>query len=213
MKYDDLAKLLGRQGTFDLATVVQLTGERRASIRIQLSRLCRNGKLIHLRRGMYAFPEGGTAVSINPALLANQLYSPSYLSTYWALGFYGLIPEKVVAYTSVTPRVTRSFDNALGQFRYQTIKRDAFFGYKPVEIGKDKILVADPEKALLDLWYLTSGDWSEQRMAEMRFQNTEQVDRSRLRDYAVRFESPRLVKIAALWMSLAGKEEEGMIEL
>jgi len=213
MNYEGLTKLLGKQGFFDLAAVIQLTGERRESIRIQLSRLCRSGKLISLRRGMYAFPEVGTAVSVNPALVANRLYNPSYLSTYWALGFYSLIPEKVVMYTSVTRRVTRSFSNPLGNFQYRTIKKEAFFGYRPVGIGEHKVLVAEPEKALLDLWYLNSGDWNESRMAEMRFQNTKLVDRSRLNDYAERYKSVRLVKAAALWAAFAGKEEEGMIEL
>ena len=213
MKYEDLTKLLGKQGFFDLASVVQLTGERRASIRVQLSRWCRSGKLISLRRGMYAFPEVGTAVSVNRAVLANSLYSPSYLSTYWALGFYGLIPEKVVMYTSVTQRVTRSFGNPLGQFQYRSIKDVAFFGYKLREIGPDKILIAEPEKALLDLWYLESGDWSQVRMREMRFQNTEVVDSSRLNDYAERYQSPRLAKVAKLWVTLADREQEGMVEL
>jgi predicted transcriptional regulator of viral defense system len=213
MKYEQLVKLLGKQGFFDLASVIQLMGERRESIRIQLSRLCRSGKLISLRRGMYAFPEIGTAVSINPALLANSLYSPSYLSTHWALGYYGLIPEKVAMYTSVTRRVTRSFSNGLGNFQYQTIKKEAFFGYKLLEIGRDKVLMAEPEKALLDLWYLQSGDWNEARMTEMRFQNTGTVDRSRLNDYAERYQSQRLVKAAKLWATLADKEEKGMVEL
>jgi predicted transcriptional regulator of viral defense system len=213
MKYDELTKLLGKQGFFDLASVIQLTGERRESIRVQLSRWCRSGKLISLRRGMYAFPEVGTAVSVNRAVLANRLYSPSYLSTYWALDFYGLIPERVVMNTSVTQRVTRSFSNALGRFQYRTIKKEAFFGYKLVEIGREKVLLAEPEKALLDLWYLHSGDWNEARMTEMRFQNTEVVDRTRLNDYAQRYQSPRLVKAATLWAVLADKEEEGMILL
>jgi predicted transcriptional regulator of viral defense system len=213
MKYEELTKLLGKQGFFDLASVVQLTGERRGSIRVQLSRWCRSGKLISLRRGMYAFPEVGTAVSVNRSVLANSLYSPSYLSTYWALGFYGLIPEKVVMYTSVSQRVTRSFTNALGQFQYRSIKDAAFFGYKLRKIGTDKILIAEPEKALLDLWYLESGDWTQARMREMRFQNTELVNWSRLNDYAERYQSPRLAKAAKLLATLADKEEEGTVEL
>ncbi len=213
MKYEDLTVMLGAQGFFDLASVVQLTAERRESIRIQLSRWCRSGKLISLRRGMYAFPEVGTAVRVNPAVLANSLYSPSYLSTYWALGFYGLIPEKVVTYTSVTRRVTRAFSNPLGSFQYRSIKQAGFFGYKLIQMGEAKLLMAEPEKALLDLWYLESGDWHDVRMTEMRFQNMEVVDTSRLNDYAARFQSPRLVKAARLWTALAEREEEGSVEL
>lgn len=212
MRYGDLVRLLGKQGFFDLATVVQLTRERRETIRIQLSRWCNNGKLISLRRGMYALPDVGAAAKISPALLANKLYGPSYISTYWALGFYGLIPEKVVTYTSVTQRVTKAFENPLGSFRYQHIKQAAFFGYRMRDIGGCNILIAEPEKALLDLWHLGSGTWDKGRMTEMRFQNKETVKNATLLSYAERYQSPRLLSAAELWASTSD-EEEGAVEL
>ena len=213
MKYRDLLEMLGNQGFFDLASVTQLTGERRETIRIQLSRWCKNGKLISLRRGMYAFPEIGNAVKINPALLANRLYSPSYISTYWALGFYGLIPEKVVTYTCVTQRASRSFSNPFGSFNYQTLKQEAFFGYRSLKISGADVLIAEPEKALLDLWHLAKGKWDRPRMTEMRFQNTVVVNAETLCSYADRYRSPRLVKAADLWTALADNGVEGTIEL
>ena len=87
MKYNDLVKLLGQEGYFDLATLVQLTGERRENICIQLHRWCKDGRLLALRRGMYAFPSGGGSGTVNPAERANRRYTPSYISTYWALGY------------------------------------------------------------------------------------------------------------------------------
>ncbi|MBL7219608.1 MAG: hypothetical protein ISS69_05815 [Phycisphaerae bacterium] len=213
MKYYDLVEMLGKEGFFDLASVVQLTDERRESIRMQLYRWCKAGKLLSLRRGMYAFPEACRSVSINPAELANQLYRPSYISTHWAMGFYGLIPEKVVTYTSVTSRVSRSFDNSFGSFRYQSVKTAGFFGYRSLDIGGRQIVVAEPEKALLDLWHLEKGVWTEDRMHEMRFQNTEVIDADKLHVYAEKYQSPRLVKAAALWCSVIGSENEGTVEL
>lgn len=74
MKYYDLVEKLGRSGFFDLASVVQLMGGRRETIRMQLYRWCRRGKLLSLRRGMYAFPEAISSVAVNPTELANSLY-------------------------------------------------------------------------------------------------------------------------------------------
>jgi predicted transcriptional regulator of viral defense system len=213
MKYQDLVEMLGKQGFFDLASVVQLTDQRRETIRVQLYRWCKAGKLLPLRRGMYAFPETVNAAEINHAELANKLYMPSYISTYWALGFYGLIPEKVVTYTSVTTRVPRIFKNVFGSFKYKSIKRQAFFGYKAVNISGRKAIIAEAEKALLDLWHFEKGKWGEQRMDEMRFQNVEVIDTERLNTYARRFQSPRLVKAASLWSSLATSRDEGTREL
>ena len=213
MTYYDLVEMLGRQGFFDLASLVQLTGERRESIGMQLYRWCKAGKLLSLRRGMYAFPESCHAAIVNPAELANKLYGPSYISTYWAMGFYGLIPEKVVTYTSVTSRVPRSFNNSFGLFRFQSVKSTAFFGYRALDIDGKKVIIAEPEKALLDSWHLGKGKWEEDRMTGMRFQNPEAIDMEKLRIYAERYQSPRLVKAAALWVSLIGSQDEGTVEL
>ena len=213
MNYESLLHKLGGQGFFDLASVVQLSEERRETIQMQLYRWCRNGKLISLRRGMYAFPEPYVARPVNPAELANHLYKPSYLSTHWALGYYGLIPERVVAYTSVSSRVTKSFENPFGVFTYRHLKPPAFFGYAPVRIDGRRVLLAEPEKALLDLWYLEAGDWSMDRLREMRFGNMEMVDGARLRKYAERFASRRLIEVANKWSRLREEEEKWTVSL
>lgn len=213
MKYYDLIEMLGKEGYFDLASLVQLTGERRESIRMQLYRWCKDGKLLPLRRGMYAFPEFCNQAAVNPAELANNLYRPSYISTYWAMGYYGLIPEKVVSYTSVTSRVSKSFDNSFGVFKYQSVKPAGFFGYSVVDIGDSKVMIAEPEKALLDMWHFERGEWSRARMDEMRFQNSDVINGDKLRDYAERYQSPRLVKAVELWGSVIRTQGGGTVEL
>ena len=213
MKYYDLVEMLGKQGFFDLASVVQLAGERRESIRMQLYRWCKAGKLLPLRRGMYAFPESCSQSVVSPAELANNLYHPSYISTYWAVGYYGLIPEKVITFTSVTSRVSRSFENSFGKFKYQSVKAAGFFGYRSVEIGGKKIMIGEPEKALLDLWHLKKGSWSRARMEEMRFQNSELINEEKLCNYAERYQSPRLVKAVELWSAVIKAQSEGTVEL
>ncbi len=213
MTYDALVKLLGPQGYFDLPSLVQLSGERRPALLLQLSRWCKSGRLLPLRRGMYAFPERYSGRPVSPPELANALYSPSYLSGLWALGFLGMIPERVVTYTSVTSRVPRTFENAFGTFEYRHVKPAAFFGCRPVEIGGRRVLLAEPEKALLDLWHLEAGAWDRARMAGMRFQGFELVDAAKLRAYAERFVSPRLLAAAEVWLGLSRSEEEGTVEL
>ncbi|MCK4415039.1 MAG: hypothetical protein KAY32_16025 [Candidatus Eisenbacteria sp.] len=204
--------MVAEQPFFDLATVVQLSDESRATVQQQLYRWIRADKLIHLRRGMYALARRYSRAPVNPAELANHLYRPSYLSREWALGFHGLIPEMVVVYTSVTPRVPRRFENALGHFEYRHIKQDAFFGYSGVEIQGRKVMLADPEKALLDFWHLSKGPWTMERMSEMRPQNYEGLDQERLGRYAMRYGSPRLVRAMTMWRELAEFEQEGTVE-
>jgi len=213
MKFTEFVKIMGDENYFDLATVTQLTGERRLNMLMQLHRWCKEGQLLPLRRGVYAFPRMGGRSELNPAELANKLYSPSYISTYWALGYYGVIPEKVVTYTSVTSRYTRSFTNDLGVFIYRTLKSAVFFGYTSVQMGNKKVLMAEPEKALLDLWYLEDGLWDEQRMESMRFQNFDVLDGEKLQRYAERFQAPRLLKAVQAWERFVRLQTEGTVEL
>ena len=118
---------------------------------------------------------------LTPSFLANQLYRPSYLSGLWALGYHDMIPERVVWLTSVTPRVPRRFENPFGIFDYRSIKQEAFFGYGKVQHGGQEILVARPEKALLDHWHLTAGEWTTARLSEMRYQHHDHVGEDKLR--------------------------------
>lgn len=213
MKYDNLVNILGMQGWFDLSTIVQLSGERRDSLRIQLYRWCKSGKLLPLRRGMYAFPDRYSGRKINPAELANKLYTPSYLSSYWALGYYGMIPEHVSLFTSISSRVPRTFDNYFGVFRYRNIKLSAFFGYKSINIDGVQVLMAEPEKALLDLWHLEKGNWTLPRMIEMRFQGFEMVDPGKLKQYASHFNSRRLYNAVEMWLKLKETQHNEEIKL
>jgi len=207
MKFNDLIVIIGKQPFFDLATVVQLSGDKKETVKAQLYRWAKAGKIVSLRRGMYAFADVYSQRPLNLAELANQLYRPSYLSLEWALSFYGLIPEKVVTFTSVTTRVPRRFNSAVGEFRYINIKRSFFFGYKPMEIRGRKVLLAVPEKALLDLWHLQKGEWSDVRMTEMRFQNIELVNPDKLEEFADKLNRPRLYRAIVQWRRL--QEEYG----
>ena len=74
-----------------------------------------------------------------------------------------MIPEAVTSITSISTLKTARFENKFGQYSYQNVKPELFFGYKPVELPINTALInapkltwllAQPEKALLDLLYL-----------------------------------------------------------
>ena len=63
----------------------------------KIKRMCDQNELIKLTRNLYE-----TDTKIPGYLVANAIYSPSYLSFDFALAYYGLIPEAVYVYTSAT---------------------------------------------------------------------------------------------------------------
>ena len=213
MRLDEVTDLLGNMPWFDLATVVQLSGESHPDVVNQLSRWSRAGKLIPLRRGLYTLADRYRRVPVPPATMANALCFPSYLSGLWALGFYGLIPEGVPVFTSVTTRSPGKFDNAFGMFRYAAIKRNLFFGYRSASIAGSEALVATAEKTLIDLFHLNTGEWDRRRMIEMRFQQTGLVDRGRLLADAHRTGKPRVLRAVDVWLKCSDEREDAGVEL
>jgi predicted transcriptional regulator of viral defense system len=213
MNFEALVRLTRTMPSFDLPLLVQMFNDRRELVRVQLSRWKRQGKVIGLRRGLYTLNQTYRHAPLIPAALANQLYRPSYLSGLWALGYHDMIPERVVWLTSVTPRVPRHFENPVGVFDYRNIKQDCFFGYQTVAQGGADVLVAEPEKALLDHWHLTPGEWTTERLAEMRYQHVDLVAPDRLRHYAERFRSPRLDRAVERWLATAVGMENGTVTL
>ena len=169
--------------------------------RNNLTRWCHKGLLVKLRNGHYAFPEYRQVPEF-ARYVAGQIYSPSYISLHSALSFYGMIPEEVVQLTSVSTLKTATFSNTFGTFQYQNVKESLFFGYeiKPLADGRG-VLMATPEKALLDLLYLNPYYKTEQDMEELRLDEDylqNDLDSERLSDYASRFASKALDRRLAL---------------
>ena len=169
--------------------------------RNNLTRWCRKGLLIKLRNEHYAFPEYRRVPSF-AQYVANQIYKPSYISQQSALSIYGMIPEEVVQLTSVSTLKTAHFINPFGTFHYQNVKDSLYFGYEISAMPDGKgVLLATPEKALLDLLYLNPFYKTEQDMEELRldldFMKYE-LNMSRFSDYLSRFSSHSLERRVSL---------------
>ena len=159
------------------------------------TRWCRQGLLIRLRRGWYAFPECRRIPDFG-RYIAGKIYKPSYISLHTALSFYGMIPESVVSINSVSTLKTTSFSNDFGEYTYQSIKPSLFFGFelKKTSDGRS-IPFATPEKALLDLLYLYPMYKTEDDMADLRLDEdflTENLNADRLHEYLSQYNSKAL---------------------
>lgn len=86
--------------------------------------------------------------------ISNQIYQPSYISLETALSVYGFIPEGVFRITAVSTLKTQQFQTPIGHFGYRNIRESLFFGYQIRPVGSFFYKMADPEKALLDFFYL-----------------------------------------------------------
>ena len=148
MKYQDLRKII-RAPYFSVSD--PLLAEK-TIYNYQFSLWSKKRYLMRLKNGRYLFTQDRARVKGDE--VASFLYGPSYLSLETALAWYGFIPEMVYAYISVTSRINRRFINELGTFIYRHIKPQLFWGYAEIQTEYGHILIAEPEKALLDYIYL-----------------------------------------------------------
>ena len=114
----------------------------------KIKRDTQNGVIFRLTRGVYE-----TDKNVDPCDLASSILSPSYLSFDWALSYYGLIPEKVVAITSASLNIrkNKTFSNVFGRFEYSDIPSNVFSeGLTYLENGDYIVKIATKEKAICD---------------------------------------------------------------
>lgn len=112
----------------------------------------RDKQVIRLKRGLYVCSPKVTGIPLSTELIANHLYTPSYVSMSSALRYYGLIPEQVYVMQSMTLKHSRDFDTPVGRYEYTHIPKGAFsIGLSSIRKTGYAFVIATPEKALCDL--------------------------------------------------------------
>ena len=147
-----------------------------ATVDTYISRFLRRKEILQLKKGLYIstdfFSKNKGNISYS-FYLANIIRTPSYISSWSALQFYNLATEAIYGITSVTPKVTRSYNTKAGNFTYQSIKEELFLDFS-LKQGKSaspplpalsadrstdgssdsfNFFIASPAKALFDLLY------------------------------------------------------------
>jgi len=150
----------------------------------KIQRLEKKGIVKKLIKGKYSF----LLNTANDFKLANFLYQPSYISLESALSFYGIItgfPYKII---SLTVKKTRTFEIDNKEFSYCHINENLFWGYEK----KDDFLIAEKEKALLDLIYFyTKG----LRSLDIEEIDTTGINKKILLNYGKRFQNKKLLAV------------------
>jgi len=145
--------------------------------RIQIDRWQKKGYIKRIKKEYYYFTD--KEIDQNFLFyLSNKIYSPSYVSLEKAFQYYDFIPEEIFQITS--------------------------FGYRMLDYGKQKILLAEPEKAVLDYLYLNprlkaAADFHEMRINKQEF--LEKIDFKKLQRYLKAFENKSLSRRVKIFLN------------
>jgi hypothetical protein len=207
MRWEELLSLVGDEPVFKSSLFI--TGPAvSANIPRQLSRWVSSGRLLQLRKGLYTLAEPYCKITPHPFLIANKMKQASYISTHSALAYHGLIPEYVPSVTSVSTGRPERVSTPLGNYIFRHIKTTWFYDYRNIDLGQGQsAFIASPEKALLDLVYLTPGSDNIDYLTELRLQNVEVLDFTRMIQLTEKSGSYKLLRAARKIEYLANQEK------
>lgn len=171
------------KATFTFADIRKVADMDDTSLRVSMSRLVRRGMVTRIVRGVYT----NDLSTVDWEKLAQELYTPSYLSFESALGRAGVLSQKSYALTLATPLRSKTIETKVMTMIYHHIQPRLFWGYR----REHTILVADPEKALVDLAYLSLKGYSTFDTTEM---NLTLLDPAKVTRYLKKVGSIRLTR-------------------
>ena len=141
--------------------------------------------LARLKKGLYelTFPQDR---AIPDMVIANKLYKPSYVSLETALSHYSIIPEVAMAVTSISTKPTRQFKNRHGLFIYRTLRPKSFVGYYLERMSGFEVMLAEPEKAVMDYLYFKARRGENVDFELERFDKViiSKMNKKKLKEYA-----------------------------
>jgi predicted transcriptional regulator of viral defense system len=127
-----------------------------------LKRAMAAGEVVRIHRGLYCLATKYLRQKIDPLVLAQMIYGPSYISLETALSYHGWIPEAVYAVTSTSLGRSREFDTPMGHFSFTRVPQETFYA-EVTQVEKEEagsFLLASPLKALADYVYAHRCDWN-----------------------------------------------------
>jgi len=150
MKYLELQKTLKsiKKPFYTTSDLEKIIGLKKASLTVTLNRLVKKNLLLKLSKGVFILPENLDKIPE----VANQIYTPSYLSFESALSRYGILSQFPYTFTFATNKRSKKLFLGETEIEYRQLKPDLFSNF----IREGDLLIAQPEKALLDQLYLIS---------------------------------------------------------
>ncbi len=148
----------------------------------KITKLLKRGYLTKIKRGFYV-KSGGPNTVISKEIIANLLYGPSYISLEYALSYYGLIPERVNALTSVTTKRKKQFKTQIGLFLYYELKKEYYSsGIQWIKINDGRgFFIASPEKAIIDKLYFEKATRTQNEMKSFLLENL-RIEKEKLKE-------------------------------
>lgn len=174
---------------FTTADAISLSGLSNSALVHTLTRMAKAGLVVHLKRNIWV-NKMIENFRIEEAVPYTTSPWVSYVSLYSALSEFGFIDEVPQFVTVVTGARAFSLKTPFGDISVHHIPSENLFGFYLKVSGTGRFPIADPEKALLDLVYLSSVPRSGFKLPV--FRTKPKFDIVKLKKYASRWKHPAI---------------------
>ena len=136
---------------FTVQSLLMMTGlDNSEKITKSLHYYTNNGKILNPRKGVY------TKLKYDEQEMACSLYRPSYISLEYVLQRAGVVFQWDDSITCIS-YLSRTVEVDNKRYQYRKINPELWIGMEGIE-QRDNIAMAIPERAFLDMMYLSAGN-------------------------------------------------------
>ncbi len=106
-----------------------------------------------------------------------------------ALKYYKLLDQEPETVTSISDKLSKKYSYQSYIFKITKVKPDIYFGHQTISEQNRLILIAEPEKAILDYLYVDISFKTPNVFFQPLKEHAEAIDLEKLQQYALRFSS------------------------
>jgi len=150
-----------------------------------LKKMCKEGKIRKIRKNIYTFHE-------DDFIIGSFLVKPSYISSVSALSYYKLITQIPNEVFCATLKKSKN----IGKINF--FHTDYFFGYKEENYENFRILIAEPEKAIIDSFSILPVSLFEESIGE--------IDAGKMTEYLKKIRKSSIIKRVGYLMEKNGED-------
>ncbi|MFP3984590.1 MAG: hypothetical protein ACLFU9_01015 [Candidatus Bathyarchaeia archaeon] len=164
-----------------------------------LHKLERKKWLERIDTGVYQFVPAayGYPEKIPPAnsfIVGAALVEPYYFSYYTSNSHYGFTTQMPFTLFIATTKKKPNVEWQSVTFKFVTLSKRKFFGYRPERVFDVEVHMAEPEKSLVDSFDKLHYAGGVEQLARITWRGLARVDQGKLVDYAIRMKSYALVQ-------------------
>jgi len=177
-----------------------------------LHKLTRKHWLERVTRGLYQFIplSYGYPERIPPAnsfVIGASLVKPYYFSYYTSNSHYGFTTQMPFTLFIATTKKKPNVEWSSSAFKFITLSKRKFFGYRREKIFDTEVNMAEPEKSLVDSFDKPRYAGGIEQLTGVTWRGFRRVNREKLVKYAVKMGSHALVQRLGFIVDFLGKEE------